>query len=568
MSWRAISAGCLLSIFVAGCTTPTRPATTVTQPVDTTTTTSDPSVASTDTTVTAGPVEPRWVEVSGALFIDTRTGEEFVPLGVNLLRKLGGGGGDRMFANYDPLWVEEQLDGITSLGFNTVRFFLDMCMECTATSEGLREDYLDNLADLLTRLEDHGLVALPTSNDVPDPGFSERLPCCEPFGGYRNSLYLSPDGHEIAVKYWTALLAGLEARGAPTHHVLGWQLANEQFVLRDVPPLSLTEGDLVAADGRTYDMGDDVEVAEMVVSSLRSYISTVGDAIRASDEGALITMGFFSADDPDAGRVASDNRWVVPQSILDDSTLDFVDLHAYPGLGGTWASIGPAYGLHDRTVGYPLLLGEFGAFEDAYPSHDEAAAAMARFQAESCEWGFGGWLLWFWGATEDDEVITVESHDAAIARAISARVRPDPCLVGPYESSNLALGRTATASAVESDEYSAMRVTDGSDATWWSAAAGAPQWVEIDLGEARSVGRVEILIGHVSPPGPQTHRVFVRAEGETGNGAFVGEVSADAVQGEWLSVEFSAVSGVRHVRVETLAVDGWVIIHEVTVHSD
>ena len=107
--------------------------------------------------------------------------------------------------------------GITDLGFNTVRFFLDMCMECTFDPTGIKEEYLDNLADLMTHFESHGLVVLPTSNDVPDPGFSDRLPCCEPFGGYRNSLYLSPDGHEMAVEYWSALIGGLRERGAPTH---------------------------------------------------------------------------------------------------------------------------------------------------------------------------------------------------------------------------------------------------------------------------------------------------------------------------------------------------------------
>jgi hypothetical protein len=38
-----------------------------------------------------------------------------------------------------------------------------------------------------------------------------------------------------------------------------------------------------------------------------------------------------------------------------------------------------------------------------------------------------------------------------------------------------------------------------------------------------------------------------------------------AESGEWPSVEFEAQSGVRSVRVETLAVDGWVILHEVRV---
>ena len=522
-----------------------------------------------DPTTTTTPVrEPRWIQISGDGFVDTRTGEAFVPRGVNLLLKLGGGGGDRLFSNYDPSWVDDQLSGITGLGMNTVRFFLDMCMECTSTDSGLRGEYLDDLADLLTRLESHGLVALPTSNDVPDPGYSDRLPCCEPFGGYRNSLYLSAEGHHIAVEYWTDLIEGVRSRGAPTHHLLGWQLANEQFVLRDVAPISSPEGTVTTGDGNTYDLGDDAAVEEMVVSNLRTFITTVGDAIRRADDGALVTMGFFSAEDPDAGRQAGDNRWVVPDEIVRDSTLDFIDLHAYPGLGGTWAEIGPAFGLDETQPDGPLLLGEFGAFEQAYPDPGDGAAAMARFQAESCDWGFDGWLLWFWGADKDDEVITANAHDAIIGEATSPEVRPDPCDVGPYRSVNLALERPVTASAEESAEYDASHVTDGSDATWWSAADGAPQWVEIDLENPATVASVQILVGDVSPPGPQTHRVYLRTEGESAPGRQVGEVSVDARHGDWLTVEFEPEPDTRFVRVETAAVEGWVILHEIEVFAE
>jgi hypothetical protein len=464
------------------------------------------TTATTTVTTSTVPPDPRWIDIAGGGFVDTRTGEPFVPLGVNLLLKLGGGGGDRMFAVYDPDWVDAQLEAIAGLGFNTVRFFLDMCMSCTSTDAGIRADFLDHLADLMVRLEAHDLVALPTSNDVPDPGFSDRLPCCQPFGGYRNSLYLSKEGHQITVEYWTELIEGLNTRGAPTHHVLGWQLANEQFVLRDVPPISTTSGNVTTADGMTYNLADDADVETMVISNLRQFVTRVGNAIRSLDDGALVTMGFFSAADPEAGRVSGENRWVVPDDIIDESTLDFVDLHAYPGFGGSWDVIGSAFGLTNAEPAFPILLGEFGAFFAAYPTPEEGAAAMARWQAGSCELGFDGWLLWFWGAEVDDEVFPVNIADAIIGQAISPHVRSDPCDVGPYASSNLALERPVTASAEEDASYSATKAVDGSASSWWSAGAGPPQWIEIDLEEGRTVGRVEILIGHVSPPGPQTHR--------------------------------------------------------------
>ncbi|MCZ7533742.1 MAG: discoidin domain-containing protein [Acidimicrobiia bacterium] len=557
-----------VSLFVVSCTSSGTDTTIVAPPSSTSSTVTTSTSLTTSTTAPPAPPQEHWISIEGDSFVDTRTESPFVPIGVNLLLKVGGGGGDRMFALYDPEWVDTQLDGIVSLGMNTVRFFLDMCMECTTTNSGIRPEYLDNLADLLTRLEAHGLVALPTSNDVPDPGFSNRLPCCEPFGGYRNSLYLAPEGQQIAIEYWTQLIEGVKERGAPTHHILGWQLANEQFYLRDVPPISTTTGSVTTADGETYDLADDSAVDSMVVNNLRSYVTNVGNAIREVDEGALITMGFFSAEDPESGRVGLDNRWVIPDDILADSTLDFVDLHAYPGLGGEWDAIASSYGIADEEPPSPILLGEFGAFESAYVTPSEGAAAMARWQSASCEYGFDGWLLWFWGADKDDEVIPVDVDDAAIARAISPAVRPDPCDVGPFESSNLALGRPTTASAQESDTYGSNKVTDGSDATWWSAGAGPPQWVEIDLEEGRTVGRVEILIGHVSPPGPQTHRVYLRGPDQSGKGELAGEIQANAAQGDVLTITFEPATDIRYVRVETTRMDGWVILHEIRVFAD
>ena len=178
-----------LGLVLAACTSSSSETTLATAPPTTQPTTqSTTSTTQSVSTTTEGPAEPqdRWIEIEGDQFVDTRTGEEFVPRGVNLLLKVSGGTEDRLFGLYNSEWVDEQLDGIVSHGFNTVRFFLDMCMTSTTNGDGILPGYLDNLADLLTRMEAHGIVALPTSNDVPDPGYSERLPCCEPFGGYRN----------------------------------------------------------------------------------------------------------------------------------------------------------------------------------------------------------------------------------------------------------------------------------------------------------------------------------------------------------------------------------------------
>ena len=52
---------------------------------------------------------------------------------------------------------------------------------------------------------------------------------------------------------------------------------------------------------------------------------------------------------------------------------------------------------------------------------------------------------------------------------------------------------------------------------------------------------------------------------ETGDVVASREVSADAVEGDVLVAGFTSVPDVRYVRIETVAMDGWVILHEIRV---
>lgn len=54
---------------------------------------------------------------------------------------------------------------------------------------------------------------------------------------------------------------------------------------------------------------------------------------------------------------------------------------------------------------------------------------------------------------------------------------------------NLAAGRTATASSVQSSSYPAARAVDGSGTTRWASQSSDAQWLQVDLGSARQVAR-------------------------------------------------------------------------------
>ncbi|HCT75807.1 MAG TPA: glycosyl hydrolase, partial [Micromonosporaceae bacterium] len=62
----------------------------------------------------------------------------------------------------------------------------------------------------------------------------------------------------------------------------------------------------------------------------------------------------------------------------------------------------------------------------------------------------------------------------------------------PPPPSNLALNKPALASSVESTLYPASAAVDGSGTTRWSSAFADPQWLQVDLGQSYSIGRVKL----------------------------------------------------------------------------
>jgi hypothetical protein len=59
-------------------------------------------------------------------------------------------------------------------------------------------------------------------------------------------------------------------------------------------------------------------------------------------------------------------------------------------------------------------------------------------------------------------------------------------------TANAALNRPATASSVENAGTPATAAVDGNTGTRWSSAAADPQWIQVDLGSAQSICRVEL----------------------------------------------------------------------------
>lgn len=129
----------------------------------------------------------------------------------------------------------------------------------------------------------------------------------------------------------------------------------------------------------------------------------------------------------------------------------------------------------------------------------------------------------------------------------------------PPPTGDLAAGRTATASS-HADVYRPANLTDGSATTYWESAGNAfPQWAQVDLSSARSVGRIVLTL----PPAAawQARSQTIAVSGSTDGSSFSPIVGAasyrfDPAGGNTVTIRFAATSR-RWVRLTFTANTGW-----------
>jgi hypothetical protein len=522
------------------------------------------------------PAGTHWIGVragrsGGTELYDRRTGKRFVPRGVNLLRAVHTSAGGVLNLLLDPFdyqaaWVDRQLSAISRLGYNTVRVFLDHCPgDCLIQADGtLKPAYLDILTTFLTQARDHGLVVLLTENDiVGGPRYGDALPCCDPFGGYLNSLFLTGEGLNIARTFWRDLIGGLQSRGAPLEAVLAYSLQNEQFTLPLVAPFTLTSGLVTTGNGQTYDMGSPAAKIDMAEDNVIYWANNVTNTIRDLDPTTLVTMGFFAPFDASvpAATLLTFERLVRTKRFLHESNVDFFDFHAYPALDLTLPQIVAHYGMAGYTA-RPIVMGELGAFKVGYPTARTGGTGLVDWQLQSCPLGFDGWLTWSWG-WDDPDIYNATDEAGAIAKALAPSRRPNPCSSPPL-AANLALGRPVAVSGTFGGEVGS-RAVDGLALTGWNSGGGPPGTIQVDLGSGQTIREVRLLVAQ-DPAGTTTHQIQVR----NANGAafFVVAALTGATQGEqWLRwFPKNPLHGIRWVRIVTTASPSWVAWSEFQVY--
>ena len=507
-----------------------------------------------------------------AKFFLRETGESFILRGTNYIHIVRGESGrlqDRLMgtADFDPEAIRDNFARLRSLGYNTVRIFLDGCNEgptCIGSMEGsgLNPTYMDNVAEVMSIARDEGMLIIFTSNDIPNGGgyaaISDRDPAADPMVAfYRNGQMLTPSGHEAYRTYWEDIMRALEDRRAAFESVLAWQLFNEQWLFAEEPPLSLYEGTFTGPNGMDYDLSDPGQKRGLVADAVAQHIDTIRTVILATDPYALVTMGFFAPQFPNKTAIG-DVRFVDTTAlIIRDVVLDFWDIHAYPGDDLDFREFMQNFGM----AGYiekPVILGEYGGFESRYDAVEGAARAVGDWMAGFCRHGVEGYL--YWSLTDLPEALGdptwgLLEADGFMLDLFAPVNQPDPCAPPDVSSSNLAYGATVSASRSLPEEPPEQAV-DENTGTTWGAGAMAQQWIEIDLGKEKSVREIRLLTSQFTA-GQTVHEIRVR--GKATDFETIHRFEGLTEDQQWLVFNpDSPLEGVRYVRVYTFSSPSWV----------
>jgi len=494
-------------------------------------------------------------------FYDRLTGERFVPRGGNLIRL------DDYHVTLDPQRynsadIERQLTRMAELGFNVVRIFNDQRSGRglgAGGGPGLSGAYMDNATDLLARARAHGIYVMFTQDWLPELG-RYAVPPVAGIGGV-NAAYLSRGGVGANARFFGDFVDALIARGAALDAVWAFELRNELYFDATRPPFSLASGSVTAANGQTYDMADPAERRAILEDGVVYWTDAVRAEILRHDPTALVTVGFFVPQGPNLTR-PGDSRIIETREEIARSAADFIDLHGYPRADLPLAQHLENFGLTGPAA-KPIVMGEMGGFRNLFPSAAEAARALVSWEAASCAYGFDGWLVWTWDSVDYRETWNMTDADGAIAEALAPVNRPDPCSDAGGEPVNLAAGATVTASSqIETGPASAA--VDGSAGNIWNSGAGAPGWIQIDLGAPAPPGSEVRLVVAQSPAGETEHRVY----GGPSPDALIRlyTFSGSTADAQILSFTLDAAGpAVRYLRIETPASPSWVAWREIEV---
>lgn len=332
---------------------------------------------------------------------------------------------------YDPERAEQMFRTLAKNGYNTVRVFIIGRSEANPgiggnydTTQGLYEPYMENVLDFLRRATRHGIRVFPTFGDGCLPGNAYYYDRFKKTGKNKNVFILTRKGIDARIEYITSFLSYVKEREPallPT--LLALQCQNEAYLHAEQWPFSETEGEFVAANGKTYDLSRTEERQALMNEGYQHYHQRVVEAVKAIDPDMLVAEGVFVPRavgkdyTKDAGLWPGhfkDGRYPPTLATLGDGALDFLDVHFYRVRKDE--SVEQAFQHDLSSTGFytpemqearkakPILLGEFGAFDSVEKTFEEAVENMVIVRGLARKEKLNGMLFWTYDSLEQNRL--------------------------------------------------------------------------------------------------------------------------------------------------------------------
>lgn len=144
---------------------------------------------------------------------------------------------------------------------------------------------------------------------------------------------------------------------------------------------------------------------------------------------------------------------------------------------------------------------------------------------------------------------------------------PTPTLTptsAPNQETLVSQGAAVTASNTFSTN-AASKIVDGDTNSTWNAGGGAPQWVELNLKQSKTISTIKLMVNQ-SPTGQTIHRVYAGSTPNPQN--LVREFNGSTQYGQTLTATFAQpLQNIQYIRVVTAQSPSWVAWFEIQAFS-
>jgi len=325
---------------------------------------------------------------------------------------------------YHPHRTEIMMRLLKSHGYNLVRVFVkpgERGSQLTRAwglagppeTEGISAAYMDNFVDFLSCARKYGIYVMPcfTGNEIPDNDYFKKLYN----GPSRQGVFFSEDAIKAKQHYMELFLQYIKDKDPKLiHSLLGLTMQNEFCFHSYGAPFDQLSGIYTFIDGSTYDMADDDDRRALANAAIQNYYAKMKEAVEAHTPGLPVGEGTFSMGavgktyDNSKGIRAiegvQDQRFPMTAVELLNTDIDFLDFHVYRwGAEGTGKDVFLHFAENMKLTtregkklmkSKPILMGEYGSFNEDEATLDEAIVFVKELDAASLEFGFKGSCYW------------------------------------------------------------------------------------------------------------------------------------------------------------------------------